>query len=58
MLILGKVELHALNLIESKIKSFIKEEGILDNYILDFIKDQYKVLFPFGDKFLGKCCYR
>ena len=48
----GKVELHALNLIESKIKSFIKEEGILDNYI-GFIKDQYKVLFPFGDKFLG-----
>jgi len=47
-----KVELHALNLIESKIKSFIKEEGILDNYI-GFIKDQYKVLFPFGDNFLG-----
>ena len=48
----GKVELHALNLIESKIKSFIKEEGILNNYI-GFIKDRYKVLFPLGDKFLG-----
>ena len=48
----GKMELNALHLIESKIKSFIKEEGILDNSI-GFIKDQYKLLFPFGDSFLG-----
>jgi hypothetical protein len=48
----GKVELNALNLIESKVKSFIKDEGILDNSI-GFIKDQYKLLFPFGDNFLG-----
>ncbi len=48
----GKIELHALNLIESKVKSFIKEEGILNNSI-GVIKDQYKLLFPFGDNFLG-----
>ncbi|HEX3014708.1 MAG TPA: phospholipase D-like domain-containing protein [Methanobacterium sp.] len=48
----GKVELNALNLIESKVKSFIKEEGILENSI-GFIKDQYNLLFPFGDNFLG-----
>ncbi|MGB9979029.1 phospholipase D-like domain-containing protein [Methanobacterium sp.] len=49
---LEKMELHSLNLIGSKIKSFIKEEGILDNSI-GFIKDQYNLLFPFGDNFLG-----
>jgi phosphatidylserine/phosphatidylglycerophosphate/cardiolipin synthase-like enzyme len=54
----GKIELNALNLIESKVKSFIKkeilikEEGILGSY-LDFIKDKYNLLFSLRDDLLG-----
>ena len=48
----GKVELNALNIIESKFKSFIKEKNALNNSI-ELIKDQYNLLFPFGDSFLG-----
>ena len=48
----GKVELNALNIIESKFKSFIKEQSALNNSI-ELIKDQYNLLFPFGDSFLG-----
>lgn len=54
----GKIELNALNLIESKVKSFIKEgilikeEGILGSS-LDFIKDKYNLLFSLRDDLLG-----
>lgn len=54
----GKIEINALNLIESKVKSFIKEEilikeeGILGSS-LDFIKDKYNLLFSLRDDLLG-----
>lgn len=54
----GKIELNALNLIESKVKSFIKEEilikeeGILGSS-LDFIKEKYNLLFSLRDDLLG-----
>lgn len=54
----GKIELNAMNLIESKVKSFIKEEilikeeGILGSS-LDFIKDKYNLLFSLRDDLLG-----
>lgn len=48
----GKLELNALNLIGSKVKSFIKDEGILSNS-LDFIEEKYQVLMPFRDDYLG-----
>ena len=58
----GKVELNALELIGSKVKSFIKnenlipDEGILGNS-MDFIKDKFNLLFFFRDDYLGSCCY-
>lgn len=48
----GKIELNALHLIESRVRSIIKDENLLDNSI-GFIKDRYKLLFPLGDNFLG-----
>jgi len=54
----GKIEINALNLIESKVKSFIKEEilikeeGILGSS-LDFIKEKYNLLFSLRDDLLG-----
>lgn len=48
----GKMELNALSLIESKVKSLIKDEGIL-NSSMDFIKDKYQLLLPFRDDYLG-----
>lgn len=48
----GKIELNALNLIGSKFKSFIKEEGILNDSV-EFINDRFHLLFPFRDDFLG-----
>jgi len=54
----GKVELNALDLIGSKVKSFLKnesiipEEGILGNS-LDFIKDKFNLLLFFRDDYLG-----
>lgn len=54
----GKIEFNALNLIESKVKSFfkeeilIKDEGILGSS-LDFIKDKYSLLFSLRDDLLG-----
>lgn len=48
----GKMELNALNLLESKVKSFIKDEGILNNS-MDFIKDKFNLLLPFRDDYLG-----
>lgn len=48
----GKMELNALNLIESKFKSIIKEEGIL-NESMEFINDRFQLLFPFRDDYLG-----
>jgi phosphatidylserine/phosphatidylglycerophosphate/cardiolipin synthase-like enzyme len=54
----GKLELNPLNLIGSKIKSFIKiDNSILDEGFLgsslDFIKNQYKGLFFLRDDYLG-----
>lgn len=49
---LGKIELNVLNLLESKVKSFIKNEGILNDSV-EFIKDKYKLLLPFRDDYLG-----
>ncbi len=60
----GKIELNALNLLGSKVKSFFKDEiftkedgflgkeGIIGSY-LDFIKDKYDLLFSWRDDFLG-----
>jgi phosphatidylserine/phosphatidylglycerophosphate/cardiolipin synthase-like enzyme len=54
----GKLELNPLNLIGSKIKTFIKidnsipDEGFLGSS-LDFIKNQYKGLFFLRDDYLG-----
>jgi phosphatidylserine/phosphatidylglycerophosphate/cardiolipin synthase-like enzyme len=54
----GKLELNPLNLIGSKIKTFIKidssipDEGFLGSS-LDFIKNQYKGLFFLKDDYLG-----
>lgn len=48
----GKMELNALGLIESRVKSLIKDEGIL-NSSMDFIKDKYQLLLPFRDDYLG-----
>lgn len=49
---LGKMKLNALELVESKIKSFINGEGAL-NSSMDFITDKYDFLLPFRDDFLG-----
>ena len=54
----GKLELNVLDLVESKVKSFIKnrniisEDGILDNSV-DFITDRFKPLLSFRDDYLG-----
>jgi len=54
----GKIELNALELLESKVKSIIKtdsfmpKEGILGSS-LDFIKDKYSSLFFLRDDYLG-----
>ncbi|HML04345.1 MAG TPA: phospholipase D-like domain-containing protein [Methanobacterium sp.] len=48
----GKMEFNALDLLESKVKSFIKDEGILNNS-MDFIKDKFNLLLPFRDDYLG-----
>lgn len=54
----GKIELNALNLLKSKVKSLIKkessigDEGILASS-LDFIKDKYSSLFFLRDDDLG-----
>ncbi len=54
----GKVELNALDLLGSKVKSFIKNdsmipnEGILGNS-MDFIKDKFNLLLFFRDDYLG-----
>jgi phosphatidylserine/phosphatidylglycerophosphate/cardiolipin synthase-like enzyme len=48
----GKMELNALNLIGSKVKSFIKDEGTL-NTSKNFIEDKFQFLLPFQDDYLG-----
>ncbi len=53
----GKLELNALDLLGSKIKSVFKKEIIPDERILgsylDFIKDKYNMLFSLRDDYLG-----
>ncbi len=54
----GKLELNVLDLVESKVKSFIKnknlipDEGILGNS-KDFITDKFKPLLSLRDDYLG-----
>ncbi|WP_414470384.1 phospholipase D-like domain-containing protein [Methanobacterium sp. ACI-7] len=47
----GKIELNALELIESKVKSAVEKTILSDSF--DFIKDRYNLLFFMRDDFLG-----
>lgn len=53
----GKIELNPLNLLKSKVKSFINESSITDEGILsnslDFIRDKFDSLFFLRDDYLG-----
>lgn len=54
----GKLELNALDLIGSKVKSFIRNQNIIPNEgvlgnSMDFIKDKFQVLLFFRDDYLG-----
>ena len=56
----GKLELNALDLIGSKVKSFIRNQNIIPNEgvlgnSMDFIKDKFQVLLFFRDDYLGSC---
>lgn len=53
----GKIEFNALDLLKSKVKSFINESSVSDEGILasslDFIKERYNSLFFLRDDYLG-----
>jgi phosphatidylserine/phosphatidylglycerophosphate/cardiolipin synthase-like enzyme len=52
----GKAELNVLDLIESKVKSFIKNESLIPDKIvnsMDYITDKFQFLLFFRDDYLG-----